>query len=103
MLNCTVADILGSNDFPHNLEVFVDNLFVLEENEEVMVQAGEQLINIFEKASMPLHEFASSSASANNYFNSKGLLTSEHKLKLLGMIWDFNNDVLCILSYRHVL
>ena len=44
MLNCTVADILGSNEFPHNLEVFVDNLFVLEDNEEVMIQAAESLI-----------------------------------------------------------
>ena len=45
---------------------------------------------------MPLHEFASNNISANDYFSSKNLLTNEPKLKVLGMIWDYNNDVLFV-------
>ena len=96
LLNCTIADILDSNDFPFNLEVFVDNLFVLDENPKVMIHAAEKLIQIFEQAAMPLHEFASNNKSANEYFKSKELLTKETKLKLLGMIWDYNNDQLFV-------
>ena len=47
MLNCTVADILRSNEFHFNLEVFVDNLFVLENNDENIIPAAEKLIKIF--------------------------------------------------------
>ena len=68
MLNCTVADILNSNDFPYDLEVFVDNLFVLDSKGDNMIQAAEQLIDIFERSSMPLHEFVSNNVSANAYF-----------------------------------
>ena len=45
---------------------------------------------------MPLHEFASNNISANDYFNSKNLLTNEPKLKVLGMIWDYSKDVLFV-------
>ena len=96
MLNCTVADILNSNDFPYDLEVFVDNLFVLDSKGDNMIQAAEQLIDIFERSSMPLHEFASNNVSANDYFKSKNLLTKESKIKILGMIWEFNSDVLIV-------
>ena len=34
LLNCTIADILGSIDSPYNLEIFVDNLFVLDQQED---------------------------------------------------------------------
>ena len=39
---------------------------MLENNEDVMIQAAEQLINIFEKSSMPLEEFAINNVSAND-------------------------------------
>ena len=61
-----------------------------------MIQAAEDLIEIFNKAAIPLHEFASNYKSANEYFKSKELLTKESKLKLLGMIWDFDNDELFV-------
>ena len=96
MLNCTVADILRSNQFPFNLEVFVDNLFVLDDNEDIIIPAADNLINIFEQSAMPLHEFASNCPSANDYFKAKDLLTKDSKLKLLGMIWDFKDDVIYI-------
>ena len=92
MLNCTVADILRSNEFPFNLEVFVDNLFVLENNEDNIIPAADNLIKIFEQSSMPLHEFASSCHSANEYFKNKDLLTNDSRLKLLGLVWDYGND-----------
>ena len=96
MLNCTVADILRSNEFPFSLEVFVDNLFVLDSNEDNMISAADSLIKIFEKSSMPLHEFASNFALANRYFKDKGLLTNDSMIKLLGMIWDYGADILYI-------
>ena len=96
MLNCTVADILKSNEFPFNLEVFVDNLFVLENSDKDIIPAAVNLIKIFEQSSMPLHEIASNSKVANAYFKDKNLLTENSKLKLLGMIWDYEGDVLYI-------
>ena len=47
MLNCTIADILASNQFDHLLEVFVDNLFVLLESADSIVPAADNLISIF--------------------------------------------------------
>ena len=96
MLNCTVADILRSNEFPFNLEVFVDNLFVLENNDEDIIPAADMLIKIFEQSSMPLHEIASNCKVANAYFKDKNLLTKNSKLKLLGMIWDYESDAIFI-------
>jgi len=86
MLNCTIDDILKSNDFPYNLEVFVDNLFVLENDEMIIIPAAKALIEIFEKSSMPLHEFASYCKDANKYFKSIILTTKEPELKMLGMM-----------------
>ena len=96
LLNCTIADILGSNEFSFPLEVFVDNLFVQDQKENVMIRAAEELITIFDQAAMPLHEFASNSSSANEYFRSRKLVTNESKIKLLGMLWDYNNDQLFV-------
>merc|ERR1712121_122993 len=87
MLNCTVADILRSNEFPFQLEIFVDNLFILENNDQNLIPAADRLIKIFEKASMPLHEVASNCDFVNTYFKDKGILTNNSKLKILGMDW----------------
>ena len=54
------------------------------------------LIKIFEQSSMPLHEIASNCKVANAYFKDKNLLTKNSKLKLLGMIWDYENDEIYI-------
>ena len=96
LLNCTVADILKSNEFHYNLEVFVDNLFVLDNEEDNIIPAAESLIKFFENSAMPLHEFASNSKLANTYFKSKDLITNDNSLKLLGMIWMFDKDELYI-------
>ena len=45
---------------------------------------------------MPLHEFASNCNLANAYFKDKNLLAKDTKLKLLGMVWDYINDVMYI-------
>ena len=96
MLNCTVADILTSNDFDYLLEVFVDNLFVQLGNAVDIMTAAENLITIFNKSSMPLHEFASNCPVANKILDDRGLKTKDSKLKVLGMIWDYVNDVMYI-------
>ena len=96
MLNCTVADILRSNEFPFRLEIFVDNLFILENNDQNIIPAADRLIKIFAKSSMPLHEVASNCDFVNTYFKDKGILTKDSKLKLLGMIWDYVNDEIYI-------
>ena len=44
MLNCTVADILRSNKFPFDLEVFVDNLFILENKDDNIIPGADMLI-----------------------------------------------------------
>ena len=73
MLNCTVADILSTNEFSFDLEVFVDNLFVLLQNQSDINSAAVSLIDIFTKSSMPLHEFASNDKIANSIFQDKKL------------------------------
>ena len=70
LLNCTVADILKENKFDENLEVFVDNLFSLLIKESEIQSAAANISEIFKHNGMPLHEFASNSAEANQGFNS---------------------------------
>ena len=96
MLNCTVADILNSNDFGQMLEVFVDNIFVNLNMAKDIIPSADNLLSIFEKASMPLHEFASNCPVANKILEERGLKTKEKMLKVLGMFWDFKNDTLYI-------
>ena len=93
LLNCTVKDILEHSNFKQdNLEVFVDNLFVLLDKEDDVLQAAENLENVFEANGMPLHEFASNSESANKVFNAKNKLTDTNRLKTLGLLWDYKED-----------
>merc|ERR1712121_535956 len=55
LLNCTVKDILEQSNFKQdNLEVFVDNLFVLLDREDEVLQAAEYLENVFQANGMPL-------------------------------------------------
>ena len=96
LLNCTVADILVSNEFGYLLEVFVDNLFVCLDNSKDIITAADSLADIFNKSSMPLHEFASNCPVTNNILKNRGLKTKESKLKVLGMMWDFTNDLMYI-------
>ena len=78
------------------LEIFIDNLFVLESNDDLIIPAANKLIKIFEESAMPLHEFASNCKLANEYFKERNLLAKDTKLKLLEMVWDFINDVIYI-------
>ena len=96
LLNCTVADILTSNEFDQFLEIFVDNLFVLLGNHLEIIPSAEKLLSIFSRSSMPLHEFASNCPAANLILEGRGLKTNESKLKVLGMMWDYDQDVLFI-------
>ena len=41
---------------------------------------------------MPLHEFASNSVEANQWFNSQGIFTECPVLKTLGLGWDYGKD-----------
>ena len=54
--------------------------------------AAEQIIDIFNAAAMPLHEFASNCPEANKTFNDMGVLTESKMLKTLGLYWDYGND-----------
>ena len=92
MLNCTLADILEQNKFNKNLEVFVDNLFVLLESELEIIPAADQISQIFTSAAMPLHEFASNCPKANEILKEKGILTESNLLKTLGLKWDYSKD-----------
>ena len=92
MLNCTVADILEQNKFDRNLEVFVDNLFVMLESKAEILPAADEMIKIFGAVSMPLHEFASNSPEANQVFKDKGIMTENSMLKTLGLFWDYSSD-----------
>ena len=92
LLNCTVADILKENKFDENLEVFVDNLFSLLIKESEIQSAAANISKIFKHNGMPLHEFASNSAIANQAFNSQGILTESPVLKTLGLSWDYGKD-----------
>ena len=96
LLNCTVADILASNEFDQFLEVFVDNLFVLMDNHLNIIPSAEKLLSIFSNSSMPLHEFASNCPAANFILEGMGLKTNESMLKVLGMLWDYEKDVLFV-------
>ena len=92
LLNCSIADILSQNDFDEAMEVFVDNLFVLLEEEEGILNAAEQLCDVFLSNAMPLHELASNSTEANLKFKSDGTATDNLVLKTLGLFWDFSKD-----------
>ena len=92
LLNCSIADILAQNDFDEAIEVFVDNLFVLLEEEEGILNAAEQLCDVFLSNAMPLHELASNSTEANLKFKSDGTATDNLVLKTLGLFWDFSED-----------
>ena len=92
MLNCTVKDILEQNKFDKKLEVFVDNLFVMLESNSDILPAADQILNIFNAAAMPLHEFASNCPEANKVFKDKGIMTESKMLKTLGLYWDYSND-----------
>ena len=93
MLNCTVKDILEQSNYKQeNLEVFVDNLFVLLDDENDVIPAAENLESIFKESGMPLHEFCSNSESANKIFNANNKLTETDKLKTLGLFWDYKED-----------
>ena len=81
-----------SNYQQENLEVFVDNLFVLLDDENDVLQAAENLETVFKANGMPLHEFASNSKLANKTFNENNKLTDTDKLKTLGLYWDYNED-----------
>ena len=93
LLNCTVADILQHNDFDHLLEVFVDNLFVMFNDTSQILPAVESLLGIFEKAGMPLHEFATNVREVNDSLRSRAIFTNSEILKLLGLDWNFVNDL----------
>ena len=92
-LNCTVKDILEHSNYKQqNLEIFVDNLFVLLDDEKEVIQAAENLERVFKESGMPLHEFASNSDSANKIFNTNKKLTDTERLKTLGLFWDYKED-----------
>ena len=93
MLNCTVADILQQNAFGHLLEVFVDNLFIMFTDKSQLLPAVESLLSIFLNAGMPLHEFASNVKEVNESLRSKNIFTESEILKLLGLDWNFDDDV----------
>ena len=93
LLNSTVADILKHNKYPENLEIFVDNLFALVEEKKNLLPAISEMINIFQGAGMPLHEFASNVPEVNDYLKEKDLLSEKKPLKLLGVHWDFESDM----------
>ena len=105
ILNCTVANILSSNEFSHNLEVFVDNLFVFEQNEEVMIQAADQLIKIFENTSIPLHEFANNNRSARaGRREGAQILSFHHRYHTIMLVCDVQGqNPLCLLILKSFL
>ena len=92
MLNMSVADILAQNSFSHDLEVFVDNIFVKCDSSDQILKAADEAIAIFQNVGMPLHELASNVPSVNLELESKGLLTTSSPLKTLGLHWDFVKD-----------
>ena len=96
LLNCTVADILEHNNYPENLEVFVDNLFTLVAEEVSLRPAITNLIEIFHNTGMPLHEFACNAQDVNKFLRSEQLMTESETLKVLGMKWDFKSDMFFI-------
>ena len=98
LLNCTVADILRHNEFGRLLEVFVDNLFVMFEDTSDILPAVESLLTIFEKAGMPLHEFATNVPEINDSLRSRDIFTNSEVLKLLGLDWDYKSDTWFIRS-----
>ena len=92
LLNCSIADILEQNEFDEAMEVFVDNLFVLLEEEENILKAAGQLSKVFSSNAMPLHELASNSVEANRQLKENNLGTENEILKTLGLWWNYNDD-----------
>ena len=75
------------------IEIYVDNIFATVDTNQELLDVMEQSIKLFEKASMPLHEFASNSEFANGMFQDKDIFTkSTKKMKTLGYHWDFMKD-----------
>ena len=93
MLNMSIQDILSHNNFGHMLEVFVDNLFIKCNSENVIVSAAEEAVKTFGKFSMPLHELACNVPAINAKFKENKLLTESKSLKTLGLMWDFHKDL----------
>ena len=94
LLNSTILEMLEQFGALDTLiEIYVDNIFATVDSNQELLDVMDQSIKLFEKASMPLHEFASNSEFANGIFQDKGIFTkSTNKMKTLGYHWDFMKD-----------
>ena len=92
LLNMSIADIIKNNEFDHHMEVFVDNLFVLLTQEQKILEAAENVYEIFKDNAFPLHELISNSPMANEKFKSQGLAPAEPIIKTLGLYWNTGSD-----------
>ena len=71
----------------------MDNLFIMFTDKSQLLPAVESLLSIFLGAGMPLHEFASNVKEVNESLRSKNIFTESEILKLLGLDWNFDDDV----------
>ena len=82
LLNCTVSEILSGMDIMERVEVFVDNIFILVNNEDQIIPAVKKLETKFNNHQMPLHEYASNSKVANENFRDEQTIVSVPEIKL---------------------
>ena len=94
LLNATIIELLEANGIINSLvEIYVDNLFSVVNTVDELNIAMEKTIEIFDQATMPLHEWCSNSPHMNKKFQELGIGTEETSfIKTLGYIWDFVND-----------
>lgn len=98
LLNSTILEMLEQFGALDTLiEIYVDNIFATVDTNQELLDVMEESIKLFEKASMPLHEFASNSEFANGVFQAQGIFTkSQQSMKTLGYHWDFTKDTWAI-------
>ena len=72
-----MLDKFGTLDTP--IEIYVDNIFATVATTLELLKVMEESIKVFERASMPLYEFASNSQWTNEIFKVKGIFTKSEK------------------------
>ena len=74
------------------MEVFVDNLFILLQEDQQILKAADQICEIFAGAAFPLHEIVSNDNFSNETLKSRELSPDSPVLKTLGLWWDTRGD-----------
>ncbi len=79
---------------------YVDNIFVGENSIHDLKETHDASVQIFECSKMPLQQFITNDTAYQNTLNNIHNENSESQTKILGMIWDKNNDTIRAVDYK---